>query len=198
MSPSHVLEPTYDGIKRRLMIGHWPSGSRLEAARLAADLGVSITPVRDSLNHLAGERLVDMIPGEGFRVPSPTEQDLRDLLDFNLFILLAVIDADTTPWAMPARVERDHAFAIASLFLAIAGHSDNGEIPAAVQSLSERMHPFRRLDEDLLPEAATELDELWASFSEGRSGSDARNLLIRYHSVRKREAGRYVRRCEGR
>ena len=54
MSPAYVLEPTYDTLRRRLFAGVWPSGQRLEAARLATELGVSMTPVRDSLNRLAG------------------------------------------------------------------------------------------------------------------------------------------------
>lgn len=68
MSPAHVLEPTYDTLRRRLLMGAWPAGQRLEAARLAADLGVSITPVRDSLNRLTGERLIVSQPGDGFHV----------------------------------------------------------------------------------------------------------------------------------
>ena len=45
MSPAHVFEPTYEAIKRRLMTGEWATGARIEAARLADDLGVSMTPV---------------------------------------------------------------------------------------------------------------------------------------------------------
>ena len=37
MSPAHVLEPTYDAIRRRLLAGAWEPGARLEAARLADD-----------------------------------------------------------------------------------------------------------------------------------------------------------------
>src|SRR3546814_12685064 len=69
-SDLYVLEPTYDTLRRRLFAGVWPSGQRLEAARLATELGVSMTPVRDSLNRLAGERLVHSSPGEGFQVRS--------------------------------------------------------------------------------------------------------------------------------
>src|SRR3989344_3702170 len=68
MSPAHVFEPTYEAIKRRLMTGEWATGARIEAARLADDLGVSMTPVRDSLYRLNGERMVDFTPGEGFHV----------------------------------------------------------------------------------------------------------------------------------
>src|SRR3546814_7069587 len=52
---------------------------RLEAARLATELGVSMTPVRDSLNRLAGERLVHSSPGEGFQVPLLSETDRKSV-----------------------------------------------------------------------------------------------------------------------
>jgi hypothetical protein len=193
MSPAHVLEPTYHAIKRHLIAGDWPMGFRLEAARLAADLGVSITPVRDSLNRLAGERLVDTISGEGFRVPSLSEQGLREMFDFNLLLLLGAIDADAIPFAMTPDGEMDHASAIGSLFVAIAGLAGNGEIVAAVEALNDRLHPLRQLDESFLPEALGELDYLRASFSSGNWRSNGRDLLTRYHAARRLGAARYVR-----
>ncbi|MES2067813.1 MAG: GntR family transcriptional regulator [Pseudomonadota bacterium] len=193
MSPAHVLEPTYEAIKRRLVVGDWPMGFRLEAVRLAGDLGVSITPVRDSLYRLAGERLVDTIPGEGFRVPSLSEQGLREMFDFNLLLLLGAIDADAIPFAMSPDGEMDHATAIASLFLAIASLAGNGEVVAAVESLNDRLHQLRQLDESFLPEALEELDDLRASFSSGQWRSNGRDLLTRYHLARRLGAGRYIR-----
>ena len=79
MSPSHILEPTYQALRERLMGGEWPAGFRLDTARLAADLGVSKSPVRDSLNRLTGERMVDFEPGYGFHVPRLDETQLRDI-----------------------------------------------------------------------------------------------------------------------
>jgi DNA-binding FadR family transcriptional regulator len=197
MSPAHVLEPTYEAIKRRLVAGDWPMGFRLEAARLAADLGVSITPVRDSLNRLTGERLVDMIPGEGFRVPSLSEQGLREMFDFNLLLLIGAIDTDASPFAMSPDGDMDHASATASLFLAIAGLAGNGEVVAAVESLNDRLHQLRQLDESFLPEALEELDDLRASFASDQWRSNGRDLLTRYHVARRLGAGRYIRIIEG-
>lgn len=82
-----MLEPTYAAIKGWLVASVWPAGHRLEANRIAEELGVSITPVRDSLGRLVGERLAELTPGNGFRVPLRSEQDLKDLLAFNLELL---------------------------------------------------------------------------------------------------------------
>ncbi len=53
-----------------------------------------MTPVRDSLNQLVGEGLVDLTPGEGFRVPLLTEQALRDILQVNALLLEQAPDND--------------------------------------------------------------------------------------------------------
>src|SRR3546814_1662050 len=81
MSPAHVVEPTYEAIKRRLMAGGWAPGSRLESAKIADQLGVSVTPVRDCLYRLAGERMVDFTHGDGFHAHRLSETEYRDMLD---------------------------------------------------------------------------------------------------------------------
>ncbi len=197
MSPAHVLEPTYDAIKRRLVAGDWPMGFRLEATRLAGDLGVSITPVRDSLNRLAGERLVDTTPGEGFRVPTLSEEALRELLDLNLLLLTGAMTAGTADPIVPTAAPVDHASATAALFLAIARVTGNGEVTAAVQALNERLHPLRQLDQKVLPDASAELADLRASLSSQQGHGRIRDLLTRYHVVRKLEAGRILRMAAG-
>lgn len=116
MSPAHVLEPTYLGLKTRLKMGAWPMGMRLEATKLADELGVSVTPVRDSLNRLVGERLVELWPGEGYRVARMGERQLRDLLMFNrdllskAVIVMVASDVDMgwsdEPLPYPERVAR--------------------------------------------------------------------------------------------
>ena len=114
MSPAHVLEPTYRRLKRALMEGIWPGGAKLEAMRLAEDFGVSMTPVRDSLNQLVGEGLVDLTPGEGFRVPPLTEQRLRDLLDVNAVLLET---ANKSNWRLPAEHRTEASTVITRCFV---------------------------------------------------------------------------------
>src|SRR3546814_7899560 len=74
----------------------WPAGFRLDTARLAGELGVSTSPVRDSLNHLAGERMVDFEMGAGFYVPRTDERRLCDLLALNLRLLLTRSEEHTS------------------------------------------------------------------------------------------------------
>ncbi len=87
----------------------------------------------------------------------------------------------------------DHASAIGSLFAAIAGLAGNGEVVASVESLNDRLHSLRQLDESFPPEALGELDDLRASFLSGEWRNNGRDLLTRYHVSRRLGAGRYIR-----
>lgn len=162
MSPAHVLEPTYHRLKRALMEGAWPGGARLEAQKLADELGVSMTPVRDSLNQLVGEGLVDLTPGEGFRVAALTEQALRDLLDTNAILLESAAAAnwkETSPiW--PNIHSLDYADRLAAAFARLAAGSDNRILVDLVGRIGERLHSVRQREPDIIPAAQETLDEI--------------------------------------
>src|SRR3546814_10889416 len=79
------------------MAGGWAPGSRLESAKSADQRGVSVTPVRDCLYRLAGERMVDFTHGDGFHAHRLSETEYRDMLDLHLILLLAALA--TTPKA---------------------------------------------------------------------------------------------------
>jgi DNA-binding GntR family transcriptional regulator len=178
------------------MEGAWPLGERLEAGRLADDLGVSMTPVRDSLNRLAGERLVDFRPGEGYRVARVSEGTLRDLFDFNFALLELALRA---PHSEPPRVDAglaglDHADRVAALFEVIVLRSRNTIIAETVCALSERLHATRMLDPHLFPEAIDEVRELEEQLSSG--SRDIRARLASYHARRREAAGQLIQLLE--
>lgn len=197
MSPAHVFEPTYEAIKRRLMTGAWPSGTRIEAARLADDLGVSLTPVRDSLYRLNGERMVDFAPGEGFHVHRLTETEFRDLLELHLILLLAALA--TAPNGPAARAPADQAYPdrASGLFLSLASRSANTEIIASIAAIGDRLHFTRHFDEAILADTERELATLEAAIMEVAPQAPTRQLLLGYHERRAQEAGAYVRLLSG-
>lgn len=193
MSPSHVAEPTYEAIRQRLMIGAWPMGFRLEAGRLAEDLGVSITPVRDALNRLVGERLVDLVPGIGFHVPHLTERGVRELLDLNLMLLLGAIEIGALPGG-PVTIEPvadEHVAQTEILFARIASLSGNTELLDAVHVLGVRLHALRMHEMDVLSSAAADIESIEAAWRAGISALPG--ALVSYHEVRKRAADGLLR-----
>lgn len=169
MSPAHVLEPTYDAIRRRLLAGIWPSGHRLEAARLAEELGVSMTPVRDSLNRLTGERLVHSSPGEGFRVPHLDETELRALIGWHH----ALVDIALRPrgeMATSIMLREEHngiGERTAILFSVIASAAGSVELDWAIGNAAARLGPYRRNEDHILADVREELMQLEAMLREG-------------------------------
>jgi len=83
MSPGPTFERVYLELKRQLREGTRPPGTPLEPAAIGEELGTSFTPVRDALHRLVGEGLVENPQHNGFSVPRPTEQALRDLYTWN-------------------------------------------------------------------------------------------------------------------
>ncbi len=86
-----TFERVYATLKERLRSGALKPGDRLEPAMLSEQLNASVTPVRDALHRLTGERLVDAPRHEGFRVPMLTESMLRHLYTWHLDLLLIAV-----------------------------------------------------------------------------------------------------------
>ena len=76
-----LAEPMYDLLKERIMDQGLAPGARLNIDGLAADLGVSPTPLREALARLAAERLVSFVPFKGYTVmPMLTPRRLGELM----------------------------------------------------------------------------------------------------------------------
>jgi len=61
------------------MSGQLRGGQFVRVEAIAAELGVSATPVREGLLALHGEGIVEVVPRHGFQVATLTRQDIRDL-----------------------------------------------------------------------------------------------------------------------
>lgn len=175
------------------MEGAWPQGERLESLRLADDLGVSMTPVRDCLNRFVGERLVDMKSGEGYRVARISEQALRDMLEVNAALLSLALTAEPVGH-VPVGIEievNDYADRVAVLFDIIASRSGNAILCEMVRSLSERFHVARMLEPQVFADAAQELEEI--EYLLQGAISEIPNRVRSYHMRRRDHAADIVR-----
>ena len=65
-------------IQARILSGEIPSEARLRQASLAAEFGVSRTPVREALRKLQSAGVVVLEPNRGAVVRSPTARDVRE------------------------------------------------------------------------------------------------------------------------
>ncbi|MDB5576860.1 MAG: transcriptional regulator, GntR family [Bradyrhizobium sp.] len=194
MSPIQAMERSYGTLREMLRAGAFASGARLEANRLAEELGVSMTPVRDVLHRLVGERLVEASSGEGFRVPRLNEGELRELYEWNAAIVSMAVR--TTPAAVLATAinERSDAATLADctsdLFGRIASAVANAELRGAMLAASDRLHPFRMIEGVVLETNTAELDDL------ARVDAGQAQEIRRYHLRRMRAAPALVRERE--
>jgi DNA-binding GntR family transcriptional regulator len=66
-------------VRELIISGQVRPGDFLRMERIADDIGVSNTPVREGLLSLRSEGLVELLPRRGFLVAAFSEQDVRDL-----------------------------------------------------------------------------------------------------------------------
>lgn len=85
---SRVVERAYAEVRRRIVSGDYPTGFRLKEEELAAEIGVSRTPVREALRRLNSEHLVQFVPKQGACVASWTEAEVDEL-----FILRSLLES---------------------------------------------------------------------------------------------------------
>lgn len=86
-----LADETYAILTAQLMEHRIPPGARINIDRLARELGVSQTPIREALARLESDRLVTKEPLRGYSATSLlTLKEIQDLYEFRLVI---------EPWA---------------------------------------------------------------------------------------------------
>jgi DNA-binding GntR family transcriptional regulator len=186
-----TFERVYAAIKARLISGVYRPGERLEPAVLADELNASVTPIRDALHRLTGERLVEAPRHEGFRVPMLTETTLRHLYAWHHDLLLLAIFSRKLPASRPELPPEtsDRGTALHkrcnAAFLALARSTGNPEHLIALATLTERIEPVQRLEDALLDAAEEESAGIVAAILSG-DRKLLRKALLHYHRRRER------------
>jgi DNA-binding GntR family transcriptional regulator len=73
-------------VRKRIFDGSYAAGEYVRLDQLAAELGVSVTPVREALFELKAEGLLTQQPRRGFMVLPVTGRDLTDVSDVQAHI----------------------------------------------------------------------------------------------------------------
>jgi DNA-binding GntR family transcriptional regulator len=66
-------------VREQIMYGQVRPGQFLRLERVAAEFGISVTPVREALQSLRSEGFVELEPRRGFVVAELSRQDINDL-----------------------------------------------------------------------------------------------------------------------
>jgi len=88
VADSSVLlsDMAYANIKEAIRLSRLQPGQPISETRLSRQLGISRTPVREALQMLAQEGLVQIIPGRAVTVASPSVQDVMDAIHVRLLL----------------------------------------------------------------------------------------------------------------
>ena len=97
-----LRERVYQLVQQAIVSGELHPGQRVRDLDLAAQLGVSRTPVREALQRLEDERLVETLPGASTRIVPIDTQAAREA-----FPVVAVLHALATRLAVETLTEQD-------------------------------------------------------------------------------------------
>lgn len=89
--PATLREQVSEAILLELQNGTFAPGERLTEAKLAQRLEVSRTPIREALAQLSQQGVLQMRDGRGYVVPSPTIDELKDIIEVRLLLEPAAV-----------------------------------------------------------------------------------------------------------
>ena len=84
---TRLVDEAAFALREAILTGEFASGARLRQVQLAAQLGISRTPLREALMKLEQEGLIELLPGGGLRVrllnldEAVELYDIREVLD---------------------------------------------------------------------------------------------------------------------
>ncbi|WP_158243132.1 GntR family transcriptional regulator [Acidimangrovimonas sediminis] len=85
-APESAKERAYRTIRTGIMTGRFPAGSFIEEAQVCALAQVSRTPVREALNRLSAEGVIEQLPRRGAMVRHVTARELAELYEVRKLI----------------------------------------------------------------------------------------------------------------
>src|ERR1700730_10329502 len=78
---SRAADAAYVSIREKILVGQLSPGQRLDVSTVAKQLGVSRTPVKDALQKLSGEGLIEIPAHKGTFVTQLRAADIREIFE---------------------------------------------------------------------------------------------------------------------
>jgi len=97
--PESLAKMAYEAIRQSILSGQWRIGELYNEKTIAADLGISRTPVREALLELASQDLIIFMPRRGLMLNRFTQIDVDEIFELRKAIELASVEkiANTSP-----------------------------------------------------------------------------------------------------
>jgi DNA-binding GntR family transcriptional regulator len=126
----------YENLKRRIITNALKPGDPLNELILSRELKISKTPVREALQQLEKESLVENIPGRGAFVSRFSFQDIRELFEIREILECEVIRRV----ASKADLNLEEARAIRDKF--VASDTNGGRTGKSYFNAGDKIHGF--------------------------------------------------------
>lgn len=186
-----IPQPTRDpynvalgALRRFADEGRFEPGGALVVTELAAEVGLSATPVREALACLAGEGLIDRKRGRGYFYPLLSATEIVDLYELQRAYLHAAL---TLHYGGAQALQRAAArsadgAAIDAFYEALLDQTGNTALAAAHGRVSARLAAAVRIESEIA-EAAALLDDMVSAAAEARL-QDLQALISVHHDRR--------------
>ena len=197
------VERVYHLVKDMAVSFHLRPGERVNEGALAKKLGTSRTPLREALNRLTAERLLDFQPNKGFFCRGLDPQEVFDLYEYRRIIEEAAIrlacqrasdaqltsiaqDKDLFRWTIAGYTTAQYVGLDENFHQRIAQASGNQELLTQLGKVNERLRFIRWLSmENRVRESKSEHLAIMAALS--RRDADACAALIGAHIGKRHE-----------
>jgi len=184
-------------LRASLRDGGAPPGLPLVVVDLAKALKISPTPVREALSRLTGEGLIEETRGRGFTVRRLEASDVEALYQIHALYIAAPLEmtaerppassaprpTPTTSQSAPSEMVR-HRSSTEELWARIIRMSNNPSLERALSILADQLSLARLVDQEVLSDAAEELQTL-ADLEAAGDILGLRHGAMRYHQRRK-------------
>lgn len=172
-------------MKRFAEAGRFVPGEPIVVTELAAEVGLSATPVREALACLAGQGLIERRRGRGYFYPSLTAAEIIDLFELQLAYLHAALTLYPRGLAplRKATVGVDPHDGVQALFDAIVIQSANSALILAHQRVVDRLKAVLKAERGHDEADGTTVKTMVEAIVQGRI-PDLLGLLETYHERR--------------
>lgn len=173
--------------------GRFTPGDPIVVTELAAEVGLSATPVREALACLAGEGLIERRRGRGYFYPVLSGADVIDLFELQLAFLHAALTLHSRGLGSlrKAAAGVDPLDGASPLFDAIIAQSANAALLKAHRRVAHRLGPVLRAERALGGASEEMVRQMIDAITDGRL-ADLLDLLTAHHDHRCARAAAFL------
>lgn len=195
------VERIYGIVKEFAVDFRFRPGEKINEVELAAQLGVSRTPVRAALNRLESDGFVVSVPNKGFYARNLTPEAVRDLYELRAAIECAAfalacerasdseVEATVAAWEEHSDLNEQSSWAKVALVdeafhMALTRLSKNTQMASALEALASRIRFFRRVNLEVIAQRTESYQEHAAIIDALRRRDAARGAAILEKHIR--------------